>query len=82
MNHIKVLFFATLRDYTGSRDLDLEIPFGTTIKELTERLLSEYPVLGKVKESMIVAVNHAYIADDTVIPDNAEIAYFPPVSGG
>lgn len=31
---------------------------------------------------MLISVNQEYAFDDVVIPDGAEIALFPPVSGG
>lgn len=82
MNRVKILLFATLRDYVGARSLNLEIPTGTTIQELTETLVKTYPRLEKVRDSMMAAINRSYAADEQVIPENAEIAFFPPVSGG
>jgi molybdopterin converting factor subunit 1 len=82
MHKVKVLFFATLRDYVGSKSVELEIPFGTTVDELTDLLVVTYPSLEKVKDSMMVAINREYTADEQVIPEGAEIAFFPPVSGG
>jgi molybdopterin converting factor subunit 1 len=82
MDHIKILLFANLRDYAGTKLIELEIPSGTTLHELTNLLVEKYPRLDKVRDSMITAVNREYTADEQVIPDGAEIAYFPPVSGG
>jgi molybdopterin converting factor small subunit len=31
---------------------------------------------------MMAAINREYAADEQVIPEGAEIAFFPPVSGG
>ncbi|MDP2994586.1 MAG: molybdopterin converting factor subunit 1 [Anaerolineales bacterium] len=82
MHKVKVLFFATLRDYVGSKSLELEIPFGMTVGGLTDLLVATYPRLEKVKNSMMVAINREYAANEQVIPEGAEIAFFPPVSGG
>jgi len=82
MLKVKVLFFATLRDYVGEKSLEIEIPYGMTVKKLTDLLFITYPRLEKVKDSMIAAINREYAADDHVIPEGAEIAFFPPVSGG
>ncbi|MGZ6346994.1 MAG: MoaD/ThiS family protein [Anaerolineales bacterium] len=76
------MFFATLRDYVGSKSVELAIPVGTTIGGLTDMLASAYPRLEKVKESMMAAINREYAAETQVIPLAAEIAFFPPVSGG
>ena len=82
MHTVKILFFATLRDYVGSKSVELEIPEGTTIGGLTDMLATAYPRLEKVKESMMAAINREYAAEAQVIPQAAEIAFFPPVSGG
>jgi len=82
MHTVKILFFATLRDYVGSKSVELEIPEGTTIGGLMDMLATTYPRLEKVKESMMAAINREYAAEAQVIPQAAEIAFFPPVSGG
>jgi molybdopterin converting factor subunit 1 len=82
MNHVKVLLFATLRDYVGSRSIELDIPTGTTIHDLTELLVKTYPKLEKVRDVMMTAINREYAAREQIVPENAEIAFFPPVSGG
>jgi molybdopterin converting factor small subunit len=45
-------------------------------------LTNKYPALADIIGHMLVAVNHEYVFDDTIIPDHAEIGLFPPVSGG
>jgi molybdopterin converting factor subunit 1 len=82
MHRVKILLFATLRDYVGSRSVELEIPLGTTVAGLTDLLVAKYPRLEIVRDSMLTAINREYAANEQVVPDNAEIAIFPPVSGG
>lgn len=82
MYQVKILLFATLRDYVGSRSIEMEIPSGTTVSDLTDMLVTKYPKLEKVKSSMLAAIDHQYAGDEQVIPEEAEIAFFPPVSGG
>jgi molybdopterin converting factor subunit 1 len=82
MHKVKILLFANLRDYVGAKTVELEIPSGTTVAGLTEALVEKYPRLEKVKDSMMAAINREYAAAEQVIPEKAEIAFFPPVSGG
>jgi len=82
MNKIKVLLFATLRDYVGAKTLDMEIPAGTTVTELKALMVKVYPKLAPVQDSMMAAINREYAPDEQVLPIDAEIAFFPPVSGG
>jgi len=82
MNRIKLLFFATIRDKAGTKSIDLDIPKEMTVQELKEKLGNEYPNLKDSLKSILVSINQEFSFDDAVIPSNAEIALFPPVSGG
>jgi molybdopterin synthase sulfur carrier subunit len=79
---IKILFFATLRDYVGAKTIDLEVPSQTTVVGLKELLVKKYPKMRSSQNTIMAAINREYAADDQEIPFNSEIALFPPVSGG
>ena len=82
MNHIKLLFFATIRDRAGMKSLELDIPTDLTILQLKEKIGVDYPNLKESMKSVLITINREYAFDEAVIPLNAEIALFPPVSGG
>lgn len=82
MNHVRLLFFATLRDRAGVKSLELDIPGDLTVKGLKEKISLEYPSLRNSMSSVLITINREYAFDDAVIPPNAELAMFPPVSGG
>jgi molybdopterin converting factor subunit 1 len=82
MNHIKLLFFATIRDRAGTKSLELDIPADLTIQELKDKLSSDYPNLKDSMKSVLITINREYAFDDAVVPSDAEVAMFPPVSGG
>ena len=82
MNNVKTLFFATLRDRVGVRSVELEIPAHTTVAGFKSLLIEKLPVLIGLTSHMLISVNQEYAFDEAVIPDGAEIALFPPVSGG
>lgn len=82
MNRIKLLFFATLRDRAGTRSMELEIPSDLTIQGLKDKISTEYPNLKESMSSVLITINREYAFDEAVIPPNAELAMFPPVSGG
>jgi len=44
--------------------------------------VKKYPQMASTQKSIIAAVNSEYAADELLIPLDAEIAFFPPVSGG
>jgi molybdopterin converting factor subunit 1 len=82
VNHITVLFFATLRDKAGLRSVTLDLEPGATIEQLKQLLVAKYPNLNGLMEHCLASINHEYRFDETEIPNGAEIAFFPPVSGG
>jgi molybdopterin synthase catalytic subunit len=82
MIHVKLLFFATLRDRAGMKSMEMDIPDDLTVRGLKAKLSAEYPNLKPSMESVLISVNKEYAFDDAVLPANAEVALFPPVSGG
>jgi molybdopterin converting factor subunit 1 len=82
MHTIKVLFFATLRDRVGVRSVELQIPAQTNVAGLKSLLMERFLALKESLGQVLVSVNQEYAFDDAIIPNNAEIALFPPVSGG
>jgi molybdopterin converting factor subunit 1 len=81
-NHVKLLFFATIRERMGLKLLELDVPDTLTIQGLKEKLAEEYPKVKESMKSVLITINREYAFDEAVIPPNAEIGMFPPVSGG
>ena len=79
---LRVLFFAHLREHIGARETEVDLPAGATAATLKAHLAELYPALAPALPNLVVAVNHEFAADPTPIPEGAEIALFPPVSGG
>ncbi|MDH5605854.1 MAG: molybdopterin converting factor subunit 1 [Anaerolineae bacterium] len=82
MNKIKVLFFATFRDMAGAANIEMEIPDSSSVAQLKEIVVKTYPAMQPSMSSLLVAVNKDYAYDEDIIPEGAEVALFPPVSGG
>jgi len=82
INHVKLLFFATIRERAGTKFLEMDVPNDLTILELKEKISAEHPNLKESMKSVLITINREYAFDEAVIPQDAEIAMFPPVSGG
>jgi len=82
MNHVKLLFFATLRERAGTKTMEMDVPLDLTIQGLKDKLSEEYPNLKESMRSVLITINREYAFDEAVIPQSAEVAMFPPVSGG
>ena len=82
LKKVTLLFFATLRDITGERRMIRTIPDETLVSGLKKILVDEFPGLKEIMASVIVSLDHEFAFDNSSIPSDAEIAFFPPVSGG
>lgn len=81
-NQVIVLFFATLKEKVGLRKVDLELPPDAKVADLKNLLQNRYPQLAGSLESVVVSINHEFAFEEDPVPAGAEVALFPPVSGG
>ena len=83
MTRIKVLLFATLRERAGgAKSIELDLPDGATVLDLKTHIARDLPALEQNMKSVLTTVNREYAFDEAILPDGAELAMFPPVSGG
>ncbi len=82
MMQIAVKLFARASQLVGQSEVLIEVPAGANVGEFREALFQQQPALQPIIDSLFVAVDAEYSKDDQVIPESAEVACFPPVSGG
>jgi molybdopterin synthase catalytic subunit len=80
--NVRLLFFASLKDIVGARELRLELPADATVSDLLSRLEVSYPRLKDYRQVVLTAINEEYVGKTARIADGDEVAIFPPVSGG
>jgi len=78
----QVLFFSLLQDITGTKELSLELPAGSTVTDLLGELFHRWPRLREWDASLLIAVDQTYVKRDAPLHANAEVAIMPPVQGG
>ena len=74
-------FFALYREKTGLSSVVVELPDGSTANDLMDHLHLEYESLPKW-DGIMIAINSEYSDFKTLLYDNDEVAFIPPVSGG
>lgn len=79
---VKIRLFASQREVVGQRELELDMPEGSTAGDVVTRLTNEYPRLARVATSTMLAVNREYVDQKTELKEGDEVALLPPVSGG
>jgi len=82
MMRIQILFFATLKERAGVSRAEMELPEGASVALLKREVAAAYPGVRELLGSTIVAINQNYAFDADPVPDGAEAAFFPAVSGG
>jgi molybdopterin synthase catalytic subunit len=79
---ITLLAFGTLRDHLGPSTGSLELPAGSTVRDLLGRCRSLVPANVIPWSAIAVAVNQEYVPATHTLADGDEVALLPPVSGG
>ena len=79
---VNIFFFASLKDRAQTGKAEFELPQGSTIAELKKSLAQAFPGIESLLPRTIASINRQFAFDEDAIPENAEIALFPPVSGG
>jgi molybdopterin synthase sulfur carrier subunit len=81
---IQVRYFASLREALGSSET-LDVPARTTVDGLRELLQARSPAhAGALARGRAVraALNQTMCSGSVELPEGAEVAFFPPVTGG
>jgi molybdopterin converting factor small subunit len=79
---ITVKLFARARDLAGSERVSIELPATACVGDLKTELGVRFPEMSPLLPKWLVAVDNDYASDTVLLPANAEVACFPPVSGG
>ena len=83
---MRLLYFAWIRQQTGIGEEEVPLPTGISdvsglIEWLRERDANLSTALEDIS-ALRVAVNQEFATFDTKITDRAEVALFPPMTGG
>lgn len=79
---VRVRLFARARDLAGVDRCELLCAPGVTVGDVRQQLLATYPALASVAPQLLAAINSDYATESQHVPPHAEVAFFPPVSGG
>jgi molybdopterin converting factor subunit 1 len=79
---IRVLFFGVLRDVTGVREDQIDIPEGSRLETVFAAYANRFPRLNEISASIVLALNQQFAPQSASVSDGDEVAFLPPVSGG
>ena len=81
---IEIRFFASLREALGTASLSLQTE-ATTVGALRDELIARGGVWAEALargRAVRAALDQAMVGDEAALRDGAEVAFFPPVTGG
>lgn len=81
---VQVRYFASLREALGAAET-VELPEGTTLAGLRDALVARGGAHAQVlsrQRALRCALDQVMAEEASVIADGAEVAFFPPVTGG
>ncbi|HEV2853111.1 MAG TPA: molybdenum cofactor biosynthesis protein MoaE [Thermoanaerobaculia bacterium] len=79
---IRLLAFASAGDALGTTETEIEMPDGSRVSDLRDRLDRDHPGLAPLWPRLAVAVDGRVVSADAELKDGIEVALLPPVSGG
>ncbi len=79
---ISVLLFASIKEYAGTDKIFVDIEEKSTVADLKHEIANRIPQLKELLPTTLVSINHEFAFPEDKVPPDAEIAIFPPVSGG
>jgi molybdopterin synthase catalytic subunit len=79
---IRLLAFASAGDALGATETELELPGGSRVADLRDRLDRDHPALAPLWPRLAIAVDGRVCGPDEPLSDGVEVALLPPVSGG
>ena len=79
---VVVKLFAAARDAVGEEEVAVSIPQDSTVSHLRQELAKRYSALRPLLPHSLFAIEARYAEESDVLPEGAEVACIPPVSGG
>lgn len=79
---VTVRLFARARDLAARDFITWTLATPASVGDLRGRLLREFPQLSPLGTHLLAAVNGHFVGDAELVAYDAELAFFPPVSGG
>ena len=81
---VRVRYFASIREALGAEEL-LDVPAESTLGALRDALVARggrYAEVLTRERAVRCALDQAVTAESVLLHEGAEVAFFPPVTGG
>ena len=78
---MKILYFASLKENLKTNHDEMDFDSPVTISLIKQKLIEKYGEQ-HFPNNILCAVNHEMVTVDTIVTEEDEVAFFPPVTGG
>ncbi|MEO8057611.1 MAG: MoaD/ThiS family protein [Burkholderiales bacterium] len=81
---LTVRYFASIREALGLSET-IDVPTDATVGSVRDALIARggaYATVLARNRGLRSALNHQMCSDEVTVPADAEVAFFPPVTGG
>ena len=79
---VTVSFYSYFKELTGCAQTTENLPDGSTLNDLYQKLAARFPKMGAMQKSSLMAVGVEYQERAYVLKEGDEVSLFPPVQGG
>jgi molybdopterin converting factor subunit 1 len=79
---VRVRYFAAVREALGLDEEHVEVAPGTSVGHLQRALEERHPALRRHRAGLRFAIAARFAPVDATLPEDADVALIPPVSGG
>lgn len=82
---IEILFFARIREQLGVDRLEWPLDKTLSLAQLRQQLIEQRGELWQsvlMADNILMSLNQAVVAEQTLVNPGDEVAFFPPVTGG
>ena len=79
---IRIQFWSYFKDIAGSEFTEVEVPSGTTLGQLQDRIGQQFPKMASLRGCTLASVGVDYQTAEHILHDGDQVSLFPPVQGG
>jgi molybdopterin converting factor small subunit len=80
--NVTVSFYSYFKELTGCAQVSEDLPEGSTLNDLYQKLAARFPKLAAMQKSTLMAIGVEYRERSYVLKEGDEVSLFPPVQGG
>jgi molybdopterin converting factor subunit 1 len=81
--YLSIKLFANLRELCGTDQVQVQVPTGSTLKEIIQQVAKEYPQISSALSTCLLALDCEYVDLLTQVHEETQqVAIIPLVGGG